>query len=961
MNKLMLVLLAVTALVASAAKVETWPEQKKVGAPGLAAPQADAKLPHPADRAAADKAAQLLTKTISAEPARLDARADGAWTLAAGWRMAIAGNVTAGSGAIAAPGLDVAAWYAAVVPGTALGTLVANGVYPDPYFGLNNLVIPEKLCRQDYWYRLEFPTPDLNGRNATLCFNGVNYAAEYWLNGQKLGTSKGAFIRAAFEVGPLLKPAGGLNALAVRVSPPPHPGIPHEQSIKDGPGPNGGAMCQDGPTFIACEGWDWVPGIRDRNTGLWQDVVLRPHGAIVLGDPQVVTKLPLPQLAPATVTISIEVANVTDQAQYGFLCGQLGGAEEMKLPVSLAPREKRLVKLTPAQFDVLTVAQPRLWWPNGYGQPELYDLQLTFNDATGKVSDQKQTRFGIREVTYELSALDPQGAIRRVEFSPTVAGAERVVDHRHQATVKTKEGFMPSLTAAGAQSPALGAVEDSRTAPFLTVRVNGQRVVCKGGNWGMDDGMKRVSRARLEPFIRLHRDAHCTMIRNWCGQSMEEDLFALCDEYGLMVWNEFWISTQDYNMEPADPALFLANARDSIVRFRNHPSIVLWCARNEGMPPPTINTGLDELIRIYDGTRYYQPTSRNVSLLNSGPWKHTDPADYFTKIGRGFSTEVGLPSMPTLDALCAMMPTPDLWPVSDTWAYHDWHQSGGGDVHAFDADLTRRFGVPGDLPDYVRKAQMLHYENHRAAFEGLNACLWKPGTGRLLWMTQPAWPSTMWQILSSDFDTAGAYYGVQKACEPVHIQMNLPDCALAAVNNTRAPLQGARVTAQVLDFGGKTLWSKEATLDLPANETTAWLKVDWPAGAEVCFLKLELRDSVGRLLSDNFYWHGATPEALLKLNTLPPVTLQAKAQMAGQQVEVTLTNPSDSVALMAHLVLRDATGRRVLPAYASENYVSLLPGEMRRLTIESPSLPPSAKVTIDGWNLVPSKIVVAPR
>ena len=148
------------AVATQAAKVETWPEQKKIGAPGLAARQSDDKLPHPADRAAAEAAAKILTKTITAKPARLDARADGGWTLAAGWRMAVAGREAA------VPEISAAAWLPAVVPGTALGTLVANGVYPDPYFGLNNLFIPETLCRQDYWFRLEFPSPDLGGRDA---------------------------------------------------------------------------------------------------------------------------------------------------------------------------------------------------------------------------------------------------------------------------------------------------------------------------------------------------------------------------------------------------------------------------------------------------------------------------------------------------------------------------------------------------------------------------------------------------------------------------------------------------------------------------------------------------------------------------------------------------------------------------------------------------------------------------
>ncbi len=941
-----LVLVLLLAVAAHAAKLESWPEQKKVGAPGLAARQSDDKLPHPANRAAAEAAAKILKKTSTAESARLDARADGGWTLAAGWRMA---SVTKGS---AAPDDKAAAWLPAVVPGTALGTLVANGVYPDPYFGLNNLFIPDTLCRQDYWYRLAFPSPELDGRGATLIFNGVNYAAEYELNGQKLGASKGAFIRAAFEVGGLLKPAGQMNLLAVRVAPPPHPGIPHEQSIKDGPGPNGGEMCQDGPTFIACEGWDWVPGIRDRNTGLWQDVVLRPHGALVLGDPQVVTKLPLPQTAPAALTISIEAANLTDQPQSGVLSASIEGLDEIKTNVQLAPREKKLIK-----FNALSVAKPRLWWPNGYGQPELYSLKLALAGADGKLSDQKLRRFGIREVSYELSALDPQGAIRRFEFAPTAAGEQQVVDHSHQATLKTKEGFMPSLTAAGAQSPALLPVGDTRTAPFLTVKVNGQRVVCKGGNWGMDDGMKRVSRARLEPFIRLHRNAHCTMIRNWCGQSMEEDLFALCDEYGLMVWNEFWSSTQDYNLEPTDPALFLDNARDCIQRYRNHPSIVLWCARNEGMPPPALNAGLDELIRRHDGTRYYQPTSRNVSLLNSGPWKHTDPVDYFTKIGIGFNTEVGLPSLPTLDALRAMMPAADLWPVSDTWAYHDWHHSGGGDVKPFNADLEKRFGAPRDLADYVRKAQMLHYENHRAAFEGLNARLWRPTSGRLLWMTQPAWPSTMWQILSSDYDTAGAYYGVQKACEPIHVQMNLPDFTVAAVNNTLDPQNGMTLAARVYDLKGKLLWSKKAKLDLPANETVPSFKIEWPE-TEVCLLQLDLIWSCGFTCCDNFYWHAAKPEALRKLNDLPAVELKMQAGLKHKHIEVELRNPTATPALMTHIVLRDGAGARVLPAYADANYVSLLPGETRRVFIETPHLPPQATLTIEGWNIAPQKLVI---
>ncbi len=119
----------------------------------------------------------------------------------------------------------------------------------------------------------------------TLTFEGVNYAAEVWLNGNKLGSFTGAFLRGNFDVTSLLIHDTD-NALAVRVSPPPHPGLAQEESIKAGPGENGGIEMLDGPTFCATEGWDWIPGIRDRNTGIWQDVTLTATGSVDVGDLQ---------------------------------------------------------------------------------------------------------------------------------------------------------------------------------------------------------------------------------------------------------------------------------------------------------------------------------------------------------------------------------------------------------------------------------------------------------------------------------------------------------------------------------------------------------------------------------------------------------------------------------------------------------------------------------------------------
>jgi hypothetical protein len=126
--------------------------------------------------------------------------------------------------------------------------MIDRGIYPDPDYGLNNLAIPESLAHQDYWYRVAFAAPPQSrGQHLTLTFEGVNYAAEVWLNGSRLGRLQRRFharqIRCDFAACP------AENVLAVRVSPPPHPGIAHEQSIKAGPGENGGIQVIDGPTF----------------------------------------------------------------------------------------------------------------------------------------------------------------------------------------------------------------------------------------------------------------------------------------------------------------------------------------------------------------------------------------------------------------------------------------------------------------------------------------------------------------------------------------------------------------------------------------------------------------------------------------------------------------------------------------------------------------------------------------
>lgn len=901
------------------------------------------------------------------------------WKIRGGWRLAPAPRVHAGGEQISEPGFKDDDWLIATVPGTVLTTMVNRGIYPDPDYGLNNMAIPESLAHQDYWYRVEFTEPAAaRGRHLTLTFLGVNYAAEVWLNGKRLGDFKGAFLRGRFDVTGLLKQSGE-NALAVFVSPPSHAGIAEEESLTSGPGPDGGVEVLDGPTFAASEGWDWIPSIRDRNTGIWQDVTLTASGPVQIGDLNVVTTLPNPDRSVADLEIDVPLTNWTESPVEGVIAASFDDVTIRKR-VRLVPGESD-VRLRPSEFPRLRVRHPRLWWPNGYGSPALHTLTTTFTFGR-EVSSTRSIQFGMREISYGLSLLDSAGRLHRVEIFPartydqqlplidnTLQGIREIVD-------KTPNLPPPGKTASGQNAPRTwvqtlepGALESPSVRPVpggwpgtdLVIFVNGVRIAVRGGNWGMDDMMKRVSTEHLEPFFRLDRDANINMIRNWMGQSTEENFYALADKYGLMVWNDFWDSTENYNLEPLDPALFLKNARDAIVRFRHHPSIVVWCGRNEGVPQGKINQGLTHLLRTLDHTRYYTPSSNRVNLRGSGPYLWEPPATYF-RINRGFSVELGMPSVPTLESLKSFIPKPDRWPVSDTWAYHDWHQSEGGRVAPYMRAMSTEFGAPTGFRDFVRKAQMLDYEGYRAIYEGMNASLWRPNSGRMIWMAQPAWPSTEWNIMSPDYDTQSSYYGVQKALEPVHAQFDPAKDVVDLINLRQAAQFNVRV--RVVSLENKILSDHTYSLQAAADDMTPVTRLDLRALADgsTVFVVLDVTDASGKPIGNNFYWWAQKLSTLRALAFLPKANVTAAAAIAkagdgsdggNESANVTLRNAGNVAAVLVKLTLKDAvTGRRILPAYYSGNYISLLPGEQRTITVSFPAAASSRpEFVVRGWNL----------
>lgn len=846
--------------------------------------------------------AGLLCSTVFAGPALAEPVA-----LKAGWQLQEVGKVPQSGEALSRSDFEPGGWYKATVPGTVLTTLVNEGVYPEPLYGENNRPdkIPDTLCRTSYWYRTTFtPPPSYSGKRVWLTFKGINYIAEVWVNGQQVGTIQGAFARGIFDVTAQVS-VGKPNGLAVHVFPQPHPGVTHEKTVATGTGPNGGVTGLDGPTFLCSIGWDWIPTIRDRNTGIWQDVILSASGPVILPDPAITSDLPLPRTDTADLTVQATVRNVTDSAQSGILTGTIEGIL-FKENVSLGPTETRTITFNPATTPALRVKNPRLWWPNGYGPQELYRLHLSFSVA-GAVSDARDVSFGIRKITYALPGSDN-----------------------------------------------------------LALSVNGVPVVAKGGDWGLDEAMKRIPRGRLEAMVHMHQLANYTIIRNWVGQSTSDDLYDLCDQYGLLLWDEFFEPHPADGPIPENIDLYLANVREKILRYRNHPSIALWCARNEGDPPPAIGEGIQKLIRELDPIRLYQPSSTSGRGVNSGgPYHWRTPREFYT-FGEAFKTEIGSMSVPTLEAVQAMMPEKDWEVVNDDWAEHDFC-AGAQQGDRYPEIISSRYGYPANLPDFVRKAQLANYEAFRAMYEGRFAKLFRPETGVITWMSSPAQPSFVWQLYSHDLEPNASLYGARSACEPVHVQMNQNDWHVMVINNTPQALRGVRVTTTVYNLDGSRQYHHTDTIAAGPSAATDAGAIAFPEHlSDVHFVKLELRDAQNRLLSENFYWRAVPDDEdnFTALNQLPTVTLdiEAKRRDAGGKcrLDVRVKNPTHDVALMAHLQLcREQSRQRVLPVFYSDNYLSLLPGESQTLTVEAAVADLGGErplLAVDGWN-----VTVSPR
>lgn len=841
-----------------------------------------------------------------------------------GWQIQSACKVEAKGDVVSTAAFKPNGWYPTTVPMTVVAALVNNKVYPDPYYGMNLRSLPgmtypigtiftnqamadDSPFKCPWWYRTEFRVPAADKRKKIfLHFDGINYRATVWLNGQKIaGPDRvaGAWRTYEFEIAEYLN-ASKPNVLAVETT---------AQTEND----------------LGINWVDWNPAPPDKNLGLWRDVYLTTSGPVSVRDPQVTTKLDTDKFEWADIAVNAELINLSDKPVTGEIRITYPD-RRLNMRVELAAGE-----INHPKIPVLRMKNPHLWWPYQMGKPEMYNLEIEYL-IDNRVSDTASVHFGIREVTSEL----------------------------------TDKGYR-------------------------LFKINGKSILIRGAGWA-PDMLYRTSEKRQEQELRYVLDMGLNTVRLE-GKIETEHFFDLADRMGILVMAGWCCCSRWEQWDkwtPDDKTIALESLRSQMTRIRNHPSVFVWLNGSDNPPPPEIEQAYLDVEKelnwpnpvLSSATAKVSTVTGRSGVKMSGPYEYVPPMYWYNDVeqkhggGYGFNTETSPgPAPPLAESIERMMPKDDWWPIDEVWGYH----AGTGKfktVDIFKTAMDARYGAPENLADFSLRAQVMTYDNERAMFESYIRNKYT-STGVIQWMLNNAWPGIIWHLYDYYLVPGGGYFGAKKANEPVHVLYGYDDNSVWVVNNLYQSFADAKVHVSVFNLDMAEKFSDDAKLDVAPDSSTRAIQIPKLDDlSPTYFVRMELRDSMGKVMSTNFYWLSTTPETLdwsktnyyvtpvvqhadlRALNTLPKVKLQASVRsmrVAGEEVlHVTLKNPSKAVAFAVELKLKDSKGEMVTPVLLEDNYFPLLPGEKRTLQIRyaAESLHGSPTAHVDGWNVEPTVV-----
>jgi exo-1,4-beta-D-glucosaminidase len=842
--------------------------------------------------------------------------------LTGAWTLRSANGVTDTGAAISEVGYATAGWYPVTAPSTVLAGLVANSVYQNIYFGTNLQSVPD-LTTQNWWYRGEFAAPATSaGQAYWLRFDGISYRAQIWLNGTLLDANAvGTMVVHEYDVTSLIRP-GAFNAVAILVTPPRHD-------------------CKD-LSFCTV---DWNPEAPDMNAGLWGKTFLDTSGPVALRDPYVKTVLPLPATTAADLTVYVDAVNATNAPVTATIAGTITKAPypsiAMSRTVTLNAGERREIAFDPAAYPQLHVANPVLWWPYQFGNPDLYHLDVTAT-VGGAASDAQGIDFGIRQFT---------------DYRTTVNGTS-----------------------------------------FVGYTVNGQNIFFRGGGY-MWDLLQRWDTKTNATHVQYVKEMGLNTIRLE-GTLGNEELYDLADRAGVMIMPGFvccsaWENDGRWSAEQEQVAG--ASLASQMRALRAHASPFVW-AFGSDCPPSAAH------LAAYKSTaaalHWQNPTLDNVAtwcnssagMKMDGPYMWEPPVLWWdtSRSGSAFGTnaEEGTESPPPLESLQKFIAPADLWPIGSVWNYHSGKAHSVFDnIKQYTGGINGRYGAAADAADYSRKSELQNYENARSFFEAWNTHEYTQSFGVIFWMLNNAWPSVHWNLYDYFFKPGGGYFGAKKANEPVHVAYDYFTGTVSAVNSTLTARSGMTATATVHTIPDLAeRYRAQATVNVPANASTPVLTIPQLTGlSPTYFIRLQLKDSVGTTVSDNTYWYSTKPDVLAghstwykttvksyadltglnSLATNPNVTAAVARTVAGAEQTVTITLRNTSATNIAFFLRPEVTagngGNEVLPVSYTSNYVTLWPGDSTTITARYQTSDlggQAAYLRVRGYNVLTTSVPV---
>ncbi|PSL45459.1 exo-1,4-beta-D-glucosaminidase [Chitinophaga niastensis] len=810
-------------------------------------------------------------------------------------------------------------WYAAKVPGTVMAALVDDGVYKNIFFDNNMEKISADPFKDPWWHRTTFELPPMAaGQVVQLLFNGINYRAAIWVNGQEIAVSdsvRGGFRRFKFDISHVVH--AGTNVLAVKVTAP-------------GKGE---------PTlgFV-----DWNPAPPDKNMGIWRDVQLLLSGPVAISQPFVQTQVDTATLKRAAITVSTLLSNQSNKAVAGILEGHIGQDIIISKKIAIAPHSNQQIVFTPREYPQLNINNPRLWWTRDLGKPALYQLQLQFK-TDNTVTDTRNMAFGIRSVADYINASGHRGYIL----------------NGRKLLIRGGGWTDPMLLNATADYERAG-IDYAVHMNLNTIRME--------GFWGNN-----------QHLYDLCDEKGILLMVGWSAAWEWTNYFGTeADDFGGIASPEQqFVAAQSWK----DQIIWLRNHPSVFIWVYGSDKLprpaleqqYLDMLKTYDPSRPSLSSAHDNTSKLtgpaavkmrgpYD---YVPPDYWYIDDKNGGAF--------------GFNTETGPgPEVPLLESLQKMIPKDSLWPISGSWMYH----AARGEFHNLDYynnAMEKRLGKAVSLDDYLRKAQYLNYEGMRAMLEAFTAN--RPAaTGIIQWMYNASWPKLWWQLYDYYLLPTGAFYGARKAGEPLHIAYNYGIRGVDVINNTATAAGSLKATIRVLDATMNTIYKADTLINdlLPQDAVHLPALASSPA-TNTWYLDLRLQQE-GKEISRNFYvlssrqdlldmpktnWY-VTPQTqfadLTALQQLPQIKLNMQSMLKEKGdttfAQVTLKNPGTQLAFMVHLDIRRQSGEAIVPVFWVDNDFTLLPGESLTINgyVHTKDLQQqAAMISLNGWNIVPIK------